>query len=236
MFCEKCGTEIPKGAKFCEKCGSVVEPDIQEDSKGNPHKKWILGGIIGGVAIVAVVVVALFATGILGGKKETVQTSTDMQSGTGVSEATAQPTEQPTEQPTATPVITSSPVPESTEVPADDEEADKTDTQIPDDVTEDNNGENNEYIFPNSDTEYLTNSDVKILSTDKINLAKNELYARHGRKFEREDLQEYFEGCSWYNPVYTAKEWDEYGDSYFFNKYEIKNRNLLKKWENKRKK
>ena len=33
MYCEKCGTEIPKGAKFCEKCGLQVEPDIQESKE-----------------------------------------------------------------------------------------------------------------------------------------------------------------------------------------------------------
>lgn len=234
MFCEKCGTEIPKGAKFCEKCGSRIEPDIQEGEEDSSHKKWIIGGIIGGIAVVAVVVVALFATGVFGGKDDVVQTSTDggMQSDMGVLDATAQPTEQPT----ATPVITPSPTPEPTEVPVESEDTDNSDIQTDNDVLESDNEGNSEYIFPNSDSEYLTELDVKKLSASKINLAKNELYARHGRKFDREDLQEYFEGCSWYSPVYTAKEWDKYGDAYFFNKYEIKNRNLLKKWENKKKK
>lgn len=76
-YCEKCGSEIPKGARFCEKCGSRIEPDIQEGEEDSSHKKWIIGGIIGGVAVVAVVVVALFATGVLGGKDDVVQTSTD---------------------------------------------------------------------------------------------------------------------------------------------------------------
>ena len=31
--------------------------------------------------------------------------------------------------------------------------------------------------------------------------------------------------------VFPPKQWDKKGDSYFFNKYEIKNRNLLKKNE-----
>lgn len=123
MFCEKCGAEIPKGAKFCEKCGSVVKPDIQEE--GNSHKKWILGGIIGGVTILTVAVVGgLFATGTFGGKEKTLQTSANigMKSGTGVSEAAVQPIEQLTEQPAATPVITPSPIPEPTEVPLDRDE------------------------------------------------------------------------------------------------------------------
>lgn len=91
-----------------------------------------------------------------------------------------------------------------------------------------------EYIFPNSDASYLSKSDVKGMTKSQINLAKNELYARHGRMFQREDLQEYFDGCSWYTPRYSPEEWDEYGDSYFFNEYEIANRNLLNKQEKKK--
>lgn len=101
---------------------------------------------------------------------------------------------------------------------------------------EEDTGEADEgnYIFPNSDTSYLSKSDLKGMTKSQINLAKNELYARHGRMFQREDLQEYFDGCSWYTPRYSPEEWDEYGDSYFFNEYEIANRNLLNKQEKKK--
>lgn len=92
-----------------------------------------------------------------------------------------------------------------------------------------------EYIFPYSDTECLTAADVKGLSATEINLAKNELYARHGRIFDRQDLQQYFESCSWYYGEYTRTEWEQLGDDYFFNATEIKNRNLLVKYEKKAK-
>lgn len=78
MYCEKCGTEIPKGAKFCEKCGASVEPELQGHTEGVSHKKWIVGGIIGGTIFVVVLTGGiLFATGILGGNKEVVQTNVD---------------------------------------------------------------------------------------------------------------------------------------------------------------
>lgn len=117
MFCEKCGSEIHKGAKFCEKCGALVEPDVQVNCESHPIRKWVLGGIIGGVVITAVVVGVVFATGILGGKEETVQTSISggIQSDTGKPDATAQPTEQPVEQPAEQPVDT--PVETATEEP-----------------------------------------------------------------------------------------------------------------------
>ena len=47
------------------------------------------------------------------------------------------------------------------------------------------------------------------------------------------ELQEYFESKDWYVPKYSPKQWDKKGDTFFFNKYEIKNRDLLKKYENK---
>ena len=104
-----------------------------------------------------------------------------------------------------------------------DEDIEDDDTAIDDDT----------YIFPNSDTEYLTKSDLSGMSKSEINLAKNELYARHGRKFKSKELQEYFESKDWYVPKYSPKQWDKKGDIFFFNKYEIKNRDLLKKYENK---
>ena len=38
---------------------------------------------------------------------------------------------------------------------------------------------NSEYILPNSNSTYLTESDLSYLSDTQIDLAKNELYARH---------------------------------------------------------
>ncbi|MCM1236147.1 MAG: YARHG domain-containing protein [Ruminococcus flavefaciens] len=230
MFCEKCGGKIPDGARFCEKCGTPVE-DNSAGVSDKSYMKWIVGGIGGGISLVVIILAVLFATGVLGGRKESTQVSTKPPSDIGVSE-TAIPSAEPTVIPTIEPTITAEP----TEPPVENDGGDENGTQVSDDMPEDNSGKNNGYIFPDSDSEYLTKSDVKNLSARKINLAKNELYARHGRKFDREDLQEYFEKCNWYTPLYTAKEWDNYGDSYFFNEYEIKNRNLLKKWENKKKK
>lgn len=139
-------------------------------------------------------------------------------------------TPSPSPSPTPTPTQDSFWGTEPTEAPSDVgdseefEDFDDADEDIEDDDT---------YIFPNSDTEYLTKSDLSGMSKSEINLAKNELYARHGRKFKSKELQEYFESKDWYVPKYSPKQWDKKGDSFFFNKYEIKNRDLLKKYENK---
>ena len=138
-------------------------------------------------------------------------------------------TPSPSPSPTPTPTQDSFWGTEPTEAPSD--VGDSEEFEDFDDADEDI--EDDTYIFPNSDTEYLTKSDLSGMSKSEINLAKNELYARHGRKFKSKELQEYFESKDWYVPKYSPKQWDKKGDTFFFNKYEIKNRDLLKKYENK---
>ena len=41
-----------------------------------------------------------------------------------------------------------------------------------------------DYILPDSNSRYLTESDIQYLSIREINYAKNEIYARHGRRFQ----------------------------------------------------
>ena len=146
-------------------------------------------------------------------------------------EVTPTPSPSPTPAPTQQPYWDSKP----TEAPSD--IGDIQEFEDFDDVDGDglNEGEmaHEAYIFPNSNTEYLKKSDLKGMSKAEINLAKNELYARHGRKFKSKKLQEYFESKDWYEAKYSPKQWDKKGDTFFFNKYEIKNRDLLKKYENK---
>lgn len=59
--------------------------------------------------------------------------------------------------------------------------------------------EESEYILPQSSSALLTNADVEGLSLQEINYAKNEVYARHGRKFQSQELQNYFNSKSWYS-------------------------------------
>lgn len=63
-----------------------------------------------------------------------------------------------------------------------------------------------EYILPDSDTRCLTEEDVTGLSEEEIRIALNEIYARHGRIFQSEDLNVYFASRSWYEPKYSAEE------------------------------
>ena len=57
--------------------------------------------------------------------------------------------------------------------------------------------------------ELKRDADVENLTLREINYAKNELYARHGRKFLDEGLQEYFNGKSWYNGTIEPDDFKE---------------------------
>lgn len=70
---------------------------------------------------------------------------------------------------------------------------------------------------------YYTVKDFENEPAIVIHLAKNEIYARHGYIFKDPDLNNYFMGCAWYQPVWGS---DEFDDS-VFNDYERKNLELL---------
>lgn len=89
---------------------------------------------------------------------------------------------------------------------------------------------NPDYIIADSNSRYLSNDDVKNLSIQQINYAKNEIYARRGRKFASRELQEYFNSKSWYNGTIDPAAFDENYRNYF-NDYEIKNTEFLSKVE-----
>ncbi|WP_243008959.1 YARHG domain-containing protein [Clostridium sp. AM58-1XD] len=55
-----------------------------------------------------------------------------------------------------------------------------------------------DYILPQSSSTYLTPADLSGLTREQISLARNEIYARHGRKFQKQELQDYFNSKPWY--------------------------------------
>lgn len=86
-------------------------------------------------------------------------------------------------------------------------------------------GQYSEYILPDSDKRYYSEEELSGLSIFQLRIARNELYARHGRRFTSGDLQEYFDSCSWYRGTIMPEDFDE---ERIFNKYEKANRNLIK--------
>lgn len=65
-----------------------------------------------------------------------------------------------------------------------------------------------EYIFPESSSAYLSETDLSGMSADEIQMAINEIYARHHRKFVIQSIQDYFNTKSWYDGYIEADDFD----------------------------
>lgn len=65
--------------------------------------------------------------------------------------------------------------------------------------------EGNDYLLADSGIRLLTENDIKGMSKYDLALARNEIYARHGRKFQTAEYSNYFSSKSWYkiNPNYN---------------------------------
>lgn len=66
-----------------------------------------------------------------------------------------------------------------------------------------------DYIIPESSKRILTEKDLEGLSSEQLRLARNEIFARHGRIFGSSDLQEYFESKSWYKGTADSSEFQD---------------------------
>lgn len=86
---------------------------------------------------------------------------------------------------------------------------------------------NGEYILPDSDKRLIGREDLMNLSPEQCKMARNEIYARHGRKFKDAALQSYFDSCPWYS---GRIEPDSFSDSYL-SEVEKKNRDAIVAFE-----
>ena len=82
---------------------------------------------------------------------------------------------------------------------------------------------NYDQLFRHTADRYFTAEDFADCSEDILKLAKNEIYARHGRMFLDREIYEYFLTRMWYEPTYAPEEFDES----CLNEYEKANIELL---------
>lgn len=97
-----------------------------------------------------------------------------------------------------------------------------------------NSGNNNstpqtssDYILPGSDTTLISYDTLRALSNDQLRLARNEIYARHGRRFDDAQLQAYFDGKSWYHGTIAPEDFD----ANVLSKVELQNIDRIKEVE-----
>jgi Mg-chelatase subunit ChlD/flagellar basal body-associated protein FliL len=85
-----------------------------------------------------------------------------------------------------------------------------------------------DFIIYDSDSRYLTTADLDQLSEEELKWARNEIYARRGRKFKDPDLKAYFESKSWYSGTVEPEDFTEA----VLNEYERANAYFIKQYEN----
>jgi hypothetical protein len=56
------------------------------------------------------------------------------------------------------------------------------------------------FLFADSDRRLLKSDEVADLSKSELRIARNEIYARRGRKFKDKNLARHFEKFAWYRP------------------------------------
>lgn len=86
------------------------------------------------------------------------------------------------------------------------------------------------YILPKSNSKTYTADELDHLSSSELRLARNEIFARHGRKFNDKGLQDYFNSCSWYKGTIEPATFDAKLESYL-NSYELANLDLIRSLE-----
>ena len=84
-----------------------------------------------------------------------------------------------------------------------------------------------EYLLADSDSRYLTEDDLAGFTAEQCRLARNEIYARHGRRFKDPALQRYFDSLSWYNGTIEPSDFNDN----VFNSYERANCSLIIDYE-----
>lgn len=84
-----------------------------------------------------------------------------------------------------------------------------------------------DYVLPDSATHAYSVAELAGLSDYELFVARNEIFARHGRKFQREELQQHFGSKSWYHPTISP---EAFSDS-VLNATEKKNIETIKSIE-----
>ena len=87
-----------------------------------------------------------------------------------------------------------------------------------------NNTITDSYIISYSSSQYLTYDDIYLFSKEELQLARNEIFARHGYIFDKAKYRNYFNNKNWYRPIGKV-------DMNTFSDIEKYNINFIKSYE-----
>ena len=217
--CSMCGNTNKDNYRFCLSCGNPRPaqkqdlPDEEENQKQSetPNNKRKAGLIIVWILLMLVLLAGLFFLVIRPAiqdyweRKALEETIDIVGIDTKEDVFVTEPSPAPIPVPTPTPEPT--PEPESTPEP----------TPNPADS----------YLLPESNSRYLTREDLKDFTQEQCCLARNEIYARHGRQFNTAPIAAYFATKNWYESTIPAA---SFSDT-LLNEYERSNVNFIYQYE-----
>ena len=239
MICPHCGAESRPGSRDCSACGKKLPLVDREDKLIYTKRKKHTG------AIIATAVGVLCALLLLGGAVMLLIDNLDFGRQEVLQEENLPEEILPEEQPTISiqpevqrpepeqkpeaqePAVEEEPPVEEEEPPVEEEEPPVEEEEPPLEEEEppvEDKYVDSEWIFADSSERLLTDADVAGLSAWELKVARNEIYARHGRMFTSADLKAHFEGCSWYEGTIAP---EDFSDT-MLSKTELANVQFLK--------
>lgn len=234
MICKRCNHINNDGAKFCIKCGAPMDENYSQSQNinynqpnyndyrypNNNQTDWaqIIKIIIGTLVVVAVIV--LLGKQFMGNDNSDVATQSEQAASS--SDQQSQDSSQSTTDPTYN---------EYNNYTSKNEYNNYTNNNEYNNYTRNNSSSSSKtggYIISYSSDVLLTSSDIQGLSKQQLRYARNEIYARHGRKFQSQDLRNYFNSKSWYQGVIEPS---NFNDKTMLTNIEYKNVQFLKSVE-----
>lgn len=230
MFCTKCGAQIKEGGKFCPKCGAPLkEAPAGEKTSSEPSKPRQTAtnrqaetlrpdnadaaapetsagkkGIGNLPVIVLLILLIVFVLAGIGGGVYYFLTHTEAQDshteddGDDEEEEEEQAPEDEAEEETEGQSISGEETPQET-------------IEAADEAAEPDAWMDADYILDFSAWREVTEEDLEGLNPEQLRIARNEIYARHGRQFLDEALNQWFYGKEWYRDIsekYAPDEFD----------------------------
>lgn len=223
MICPECGAESRPGSKVCTACGKKLPMADRDDRLIYPRKKKHPLRVVSLIALVLAAILflsaaVLFLTKTLSSTKKEPASPPNLSDELQTPDTPADPAPvvpEPDQVPVDVTPADDDNLPTGEEVPAEPDEP--TGNELPADPDEPANEEpadeepepepeepieaepaDTGYIFPDSSSRLLTEDDIEGLSAWELKVARNEIYARHGRRFNSQELQNYFDSRDWY--------------------------------------
>lgn len=196
-ICKNCGSTNSNDLYYCKNCGTSLGAPIREPK--NDNLKIAIPLLIASIVLIIGGVVFLSQDGFNFGKNDTASLQQQVNSGS-VSNSN------------------------NDEYNTNNDVNRDNDSYANNDIN-DSSSYSSDYIIPDSNTRYLSRSELMGYSKEQLAYIRNEIFARHGYVFEKAKYRNYFLSKPWYTPDYS------FNYEYDLNRVEKANVDLIKELE-----